>query len=384
MDEPRQPAHVPALDGLRGTAILLVMLCHFTMLSARGHGLRALALAFTNAGWAGVDLFFVLSGFLITGILHDSKDDPHYFRNFYARRVLRILPLYYGALTLIFVVGPAIAPRAYDDLWPLRERQGWFWLHLSNVLMARDGAASVNVGWLWLSHFWSLATEEHFYAVWPLLVLRLDRRQMLRICVMLASGAFVIRTALYAQGFVDAGYVLTPCRLDALAAGGFCALAIRACDAAARSAVFAAAKRVMIGAGTGLAAIFLWRGDFNWPDPLVGTVGLLLLALFFAGMLLTVLQVRSGPLVSRPMRALGRYSYATYVFHLPVSQILGAMLPESRCVALLGSADAGLALHVALCIATSVGLAVVSWNLFERRILRLKDQFYARPAVAAE
>src|SRR5882672_5687186 len=100
---------IPALDGLRGVAILMVLLNHF--LPDRNYAPSRVMTWLSNAarsGWAGVDLFFVLSGFLITGILIEAKASPHYFRNFYMRRVLRIFPLYYGALVLVFVILPPL------------------------------------------------------------------------------------------------------------------------------------------------------------------------------------------------------------------------------------------------------------------------------------
>src|SRR5215216_5117511 len=102
--------HIPALDGIRGIAILMVMLCHFTNRGLPNTIVGKIVRRSFEAGWSGVDLFFVLSGFLITGILFDSKPQAHYFRNFYVRRTLRIFPLYYGFLIALFWILPHVHP----------------------------------------------------------------------------------------------------------------------------------------------------------------------------------------------------------------------------------------------------------------------------------
>src|SRR6185437_4747257 len=128
--------HLPALDGLRGLAIAMVMFCHFLPYSDQPHSLAGRLFFYVGrCGWCGVDLFFVLSGFLITGILLEAKGASHYFRNFCARRTLRIFPLYYLALTVIFVLIPLIRPTAFasPELADLRHRQGWLWAYCSNL-----------------------------------------------------------------------------------------------------------------------------------------------------------------------------------------------------------------------------------------------------------
>src|SRR5262245_10664845 len=160
-------SHIPALDGIRGIAILLVLLFHF---GQYGHGLPYPAVfvdklfhRICQIGWVGVDLFFVLSGFLITGILYDSKGRNHYFRNFYVRRCLRILPLYYFSLILFLIVLPKLFP-LHTGFRSLRQDSFWYWTYLSNVRVAYRGWDSFGV----LDHFWSLAVEEQFYLLWPI------------------------------------------------------------------------------------------------------------------------------------------------------------------------------------------------------------------------
>ena len=179
-NEALQARQIPALDGLRGIAIAAVMVFHFTLYgpysNALMRGLPAIgpALHLAMAGWGGVDLFFVLSGYLITAILLRTKAAPGYFRRFYARRVLRIFPLYY----LFLAVGIALSSRlppawSAEGSWQL-----WLWTYLTNFKIGSAGWSSVPRAY---EHFWSLAVEEQFYLLWPLLVFKLDERRLARL-----------------------------------------------------------------------------------------------------------------------------------------------------------------------------------------------------------
>jgi peptidoglycan/LPS O-acetylase OafA/YrhL len=153
------------LDGIRGIAVLWVMLHHFQLY---GEGFPPTTFLdrqverLTISGWIGVDLFFVLSGFLITGILLDSKSNTGYFRKFYMRRFLRIFPLYYGFLFAFMFVLPLIDPEGAEFQLQFKE-QIWYWTYLINWKLATIYVSE----YIGISHFWSLAIEEQFYLVWP-------------------------------------------------------------------------------------------------------------------------------------------------------------------------------------------------------------------------
>ncbi len=173
---------MPALDGVRGLAVLMVLLDHFVgdMLPPTNSVERVIVYV-TAYGAYGVDLFFVLSGFLITGILYDARDKTSYFRNFYMRRFLRIFPLYYGVLALLFFVAPLIPLLQGATLDYLVERQAWAWLYGVNIYTAIRGEWALS----FINHFWSLSVEEQFYLFWPLVVYLLARRPQALIAVSL-------------------------------------------------------------------------------------------------------------------------------------------------------------------------------------------------------
>ncbi|HUQ20398.1 MAG TPA: acyltransferase, partial [Gemmatimonadaceae bacterium] len=181
VDRALDRGHILALDGLRGIAILLVVACHFVSnLHMVATGWTTPFVIGAHAGWTGVDLFFVLSGFLITGILVDARGSGSYFKAFYARRALRIIPAYYGFLFVIFIILPALHISAGDNAMLARQHQSWYWLHLTNVMMALGEAGR---GPYPSTLFWSLAVEEQFYLVWPAIVALCSVRVLRQVCL---------------------------------------------------------------------------------------------------------------------------------------------------------------------------------------------------------
>src|SRR5215470_6104122 len=219
----RAGGHLPGLDGVRGLAILLVLAVHFVGNATPVTWGERLAVKLGNYGVLGVDLFFVLSGFLITGLLLDSKGDPHYFRNFYARRTLRIFPLYYFVLALLFIVIPAAVtiPPALEEA---RRHQAWLWTYTTNFFIAAKASWALS----YVSHFWSLAIEEHFYLLWPLVVFSFRRQTLERICIAVIVAALALRIGLLLGGVSELSVsVLTPCRIDTLCVGALLAAVAR-------------------------------------------------------------------------------------------------------------------------------------------------------------
>ena len=349
--------HLLALDGVRGLAILLVVLRHVAEYApAPAEHWGRLLYDTMSSGWIGVDVFFVLSGFLITGILLDARGDAsrppaRYFTSFYARRVLRIFPLYY-AFVAIAVVVTQTTPAAHGT-W-------WYWVFLPNVLLARYGWSSAMPG---TSHLWSLAVEEQFYIVWPALVAWLARGWVRGVCILLIIGAPLLRLWMLGHGQVVGAYVLTLARADTLAFGASVAILVRSAGRHTRLA------RGLAAAGLAGLIALLVLDRIAQPDHrlslIAGTECIALLTA--AGIYLAV--VDGGPRwLSNPvLRSFGRYSYAMYLIHVPMCRtgVTWVARHVSGSLPMLG-------VDAVAVLALSWGVAWILWRVVERPVLSLK------------
>ena len=377
--------HYAQLDGLRGLAILLVVFYHFSLPHRDFHGAGAgVVLQLAQAGWMGVDLFFVLSGFLITGILVETREQPHYFRNFLGRRFLRIWPLYYLNLFVLLLLLPALIPTVPAQLSGMQEKQGWFWLYGANWLFALEGGFGKTSG----GYFWSLAVEEQFYLLWPVVVFKLSGRALLRTSLALLFFSLGSRIVLSELGTSPGTlYTMTFTHLDGLAIGSCLAICSRSSDLSERVARLA--PTAVIGGLIGLLAVRLVDHNFFFWSKAMATYGYTCVALLSGGLLTYVMRAERSSLLNRvfsnrAMASCGKYSYALYLVHVPVA---GLLFPLTFRIldklTGLTSYDLKFGVFVAVSFAVSYGMSVASWYVFEGPIMKLKKHFKYSEQVGA-
>ncbi|WP_394827907.1 acyltransferase family protein [Pendulispora albinea] len=363
-----------ALDGIRGIAVLLVLAHNFDVLGGPLSRVGTLLDRLMDGGWLGVQIFFVLSGFLITGILLDGRREAHYYRSFMVRRVLRIFPLYYAVLCATFVVVPLVTGHAVAG----HEHQAWLWTYTSN--WAEPFGREVPL----FPHFWSLAIEEQFYLAWPFIVRVLSPRSLMRFCVGLAVAALLSRIALRAAGLGSAGpYMFTICRVDALALGAIAAILFRSPHVVA---VLSARRGLFRGLTLGLILVtVLMSHGAPRTGLLMQTVGYSAFAVTFAALVLdAALSSHDEPdalgrvLRLAPLRSVGKYSYAMYVFHTPLHRLVGLPLLARITAGAIGPV-LGLAYFTAATVATYVA-AFLSFHFLEKHFLQMKRAFEPRTA----
>jgi peptidoglycan/LPS O-acetylase OafA/YrhL len=380
-DRVRLTGHLPGLDGVRGLAILMVMAVHFVGDATARTAAERLVVKLASYGVLGVDLFFVLSGFLITGLLLDAKNAPHYFRNFYARRTLRIFPLYYLVLATLFIVLPRIGALT-PALEEARERQAWLWTYTANFYIAAKSSWALT----YVSHFWSLAIEEHFYLLWPFVVFSFRREALERICAFVIAGGLALRLALAAAGVSELSIsVLTPCRVDTLGVGALLAVLSRRADGG-QSLVRESGRAALLLGGV-IVAISTWCALVKTGLAPLHQIRGSLYALFFGA--LSLLSLRSPRnLVARVfqgnlLRFFGKYSYGLYVYHGLLTWYFVERHIGDRIGAALGHHSLAIAVTAAFGIGASLVIAVLSYEMFEKRFLQLKRFFEAGRELAA-
>jgi peptidoglycan/LPS O-acetylase OafA/YrhL len=375
-DNPRGFSHLPALDGIRGLAVLLVLADH--LVSWKGHSGRWIVdvLAEVHSfSWVGVNLFFALSGFLITGILVDTLDNPNFFRTFYARRILRIFPLYYGFLLILLLL-----TKPLNLSWG-----GWQYFYLTytaNLALWWDKPMLLSP--FRIIHLWSLQVEEQFYLIWPLVIYFCrNRSKLIRYSLLMCLAAFAIRFMLVALKMTSTKYAylpysLTVCCCDNLLYGCILALLLRT---SRREKVLSFAPILLLVCAVPLMIerlIYIgtpWMGTVFMP-----TIGFSLIGIGCASLIAMALQPLSFTgrmLISPTLRFFGRYSYGLYVLHYSVYGFLSLPLYQIfvryiHIKALSGLLAAGTVLSISLL------LAVLSYHLYEVHFLKLKKYFAYR------
>jgi peptidoglycan/LPS O-acetylase OafA/YrhL len=383
---------IAELDGLRGIAIFSVLIWHyFYFFPAPGHhpsGLwRNLYVLFERCiaiGWSGVDLFFVLSGFLIGGILMDAKGSPNYFRAFYTRRFYRIIPLYYAWIICYFLLIGVL--RLYSHQYADGEPGTWVilahFLFIQNLGFVNYSGIAV----AWFTATWSLAVEEQFYLISPLVIRLLPRRALpILLCAVMIAAPLIrlfVRYAWHPAMSLDPAYILMPCRADALAIGMLAAYLYR--DATFR--MFLADRyRLLSGLWVllfaGVVALTAWSSDQHSTAMI--SVGYTWIAFFCVMTLLLALVRPAGPIAAvarlKGLRELGRISYCVYIIHQAVIFFVQQVLPSFvRSSAALRTTVVPL-----VAITITIGLAQMSWRFFERKLIARGHAYsYVSPQAA--
>jgi peptidoglycan/LPS O-acetylase OafA/YrhL len=362
---------MPELDVLRGVAVLGVLFFHgfraeFGELPFTGA--RRIFILATQPGALGVNLFFVLSGFLITGILLDSQNRPDYYRRFYTRRVLRILPAYYLLLILLGLLHQSSAAFL-----------GLSFVYLSNVTSLFDVSMDYHP-------LWSLAVEEHYYIVWPSVVRKLGTRFLAMFTLVICVLVPVARAVSFHYGYFQGGGWYTWFNADGLAEGSLLAIALRSSinrkHAAAGAMFLLTMAPILLIAGAPL-------GLLSRQTMLGAGLQLTLVNTFFVGLLVLFLVLgsssRKGLVNSSTLQFFGYISYGLYLIHLmifhlydKVTRIFWPWLQPS-----LGHFDL-IVLRFAVGGAVAVGLAYISRKYYEEWFLQLKERIAPQPVEAVK
>ncbi len=337
--------HIYALDGLRGIAVLMVMIFHF-----HWQPLSPFIQKIAIFGQTGVDLFFVLSGFLITRILLVTKHNKNYFNNFYCRRILRIFPLYYGFLILIYFV----LPRFNIGNTPPFNHQLWYYLYLQNIPDTFIGIQNDNCG-----HFWSLAVEEHFYLFWPFLVYYLSPIRLMWASFGIIILSLIIRIILV--NFHLEVFYFTPCRFDALAIGALLAYFEY------KEKLLAYRKYLLnLGIFSFILLITTWLFTGAKHLYLLQVIKFPIVATFYFSIVgYASIQhpdhIISKILSSRLLLFTGKISYSLYVFHC----LVYSLFENSNYFAF----------SFFLCFSLTYFIAYLSYEIYEKPFLNLKKYF---------
>ena len=350
------------LDGVRGIAALLVMVFHFFHGRNPLVGVPPIIYNLSQFGQTGVDLFFVLSGFLITRILIHTKEKEGYFKNFYLRRTLRIFPLYYFFLILSYYVLPHFIP-----VQPATLHQ-----QLPYLTYLQDFAITLNWNTVGPGHFWSLAVEEHFYLFWPLVVLFLSRKNLLKVIVGIVLFAMVLRAYMFSHGYEV--YYFTFTRFDSLAIGAVLALLelrntfqptnLKWFLLLVVAVVIPTALIWTLSSGEGA----LYAQVFKFP----------LLSLLYFALIGAVISLRPGHPINAILRTrffsyTGKVSYGLYVYH-PIIYFICSRYIDTGSIPL----------NIGIRFIITYVVAALSYHLIEERFLKLKKFFaFEKPTIAA-
>ncbi|WP_316833073.1 acyltransferase [Pedobacter aquatilis] len=343
------------LDGLRGFAVLLVVFFHCFGF-----------LRISYFGWMGVDLFFVLSGFLISGILIDGKSDKLYYKNFFGKRFLRIFPLYYFALLIITILSFVPFIKGIDKI---NAPNIFYWIYLQNWQTTYFGEFSKENKLL--SHFWSLAIEEQFYIFWPFIIKRFSKNKIISFIIVFIIFAVLLRIYFFTHDNIGY-YVNTFSRFDALCIGSLLAILIRdKKEILERFALY-----IMFISGLFIVFHAIFSGP-HFSHLLMASFGFTLVSLFWASILIFAISGRvylTKFFSYKFLTFFGKYSYGMYVYHAIIYILLS--IPLTNFLNKFGNNTLIVDLITSLILVLlSVIVSFFSFNLFEKHFIKYKKYF---------
>ncbi|CAN5464802.1 hypothetical protein BH11PSE4_BH11PSE4_35240 [soil metagenome] len=322
-------ARFPALDGLRGIAVIAV-LCTHSGPQDSAEILMQPIVWLARLGWTGVDLFFVLSGFLITGVLTANRTSDNYFRAFYWHRALRIFPLYFLLLTLIATTA-IVAPGIYRSLIYLDGPVWPYWTFMSNLRPLLDIAA-ISL----LLPTWSLAVEEQFYIAWSIIARIFTATSLATVALLLLCASIVMRFWMLAQPAANPSVIFyfTPTHLEGLCIGSIIRIAYD--RGSYREVLLSVARHwwvpfLISGLILSIDRKFGAPTLSNWYQPVMMHVGFPIIAWLFGALMLHGIMidgwVRSFTSIGI-LRGFGKYSYCIYLYQNAVLVALSSVFPQ--------------------------------------------------------
>lgn len=344
------------LDGLRGVAIILVMLYHIFPY-----------FPFLKFGWIGVDLFFVLSGFLITNVLLSSVKSHKNLRKFYFRRSLRIFPLYFTTLFLFFIGGTVLfSERDPGSIFHyLTNKQIWFWTFTQNLLFVVEGIPKMP----YLTHLWSLAIEEQFYLIWPFFILYVKNK--IKWISLFIIGTFLWRCYLFFDNSTspEMYFFNTTTRIDSLLIGSLLSIYLNM-GKSIQTRFLIAFYLLMI-----LFFLFtiLLYGNIYLESPLTATIGYSFLGFLFASFIYLLVQQKvpqlSLLLNNHLLIKSGKLSFGLYIFHMPIYLVV---ITKFKQLILLGVNMNNQILLSIITLLFTYSISIIAYNLIELPFLKLK------------
>jgi len=378
----RLSGRIPEVDGLRGLAILGVLVFH---LFCRGidyeksHWIATYAAKIGSIGSTGVDLFFVISGFLIGGILIDTRESPNYFKTFYLRRIFRIFPLYYGLLFIFYILSFASAYKLISVAnWMVGFNFSgkWYLTFTQNFPMARDG----NLGAAALAPTWSLAVEEQFYVLLPLIIFFVPRKYLTALVVALIFGASIFRTVTWHQtSSIIATRMQMPGCLDSLMMGVLIAILLRSPKPSILIERYRLKLVIPVLLVLLMVLFIVYKFSLNaWPK-FAGNQWILgspMFSLLYGSLIILAVSAKPKHLLSKflcnnLLRKIGQLSYFIFLFHVGIN-IFVRWLTGS-----IAKPPFGITwfFEIGLTLIITIFLANLSWHYFEKPLMKLGHKY---------